>query len=214
MAIGVAATALALVILFIAVWRSVTGDVGLGLALRQTAFAVVSTVTTTGFGLADYTTWGGFAVIAFFLLTAVGGCTGSTAGGVKAMRWIVTAKALRRHVLRLRHPRGVFTLRYEGRVLEQSVLDGVIGFFGLFFLTWGLMALALGFLGLDMVTAVSGALTALMNVGPGIGEVIGPTGNFAPLPDAAKWVLAFGMYLGRLEIMTVLVMLTPAFWRD
>jgi len=107
----------------------------------------------------------------------------------------------------------VFTARYEGRVIETEVLDGVIGFFTMFFLSVAGITFALSFMGLDLETSISGALTALMNVGPGIGDVIGPSGNFASLPDAAKWVLSFGMFLGRLEIMTVLVLLTPALWQ-
>ncbi len=204
---------LALVVLVLTFWRVATSDSAPLDALREVAFSVVSVVTTTGFAVTDYTTWGTLAVTAFFFLTAIGGCTGSTAGGIKIMRWIISAKAIFTSARSIQYPHGVFTARYEGRVIETEVLDGVIGFFTMFFLSVAGITFALNFIGLDLETSLSGALTALMNVGPGIGDVIGPSGNFASLPDAAKWVLSFGMFLGRLEIMTVLILLTPGLWQ-
>ncbi|MGR3757112.1 MAG: TrkH family potassium uptake protein [Tranquillimonas sp.] len=207
-------TGLAAAIAALTLWRLATSDIGVEPALREVAFSVVSVVTTTGFATADYTSWGPAAVVAFFLLTATGGCTGSTAGGVKAMRWIVFAKRTRDQIRRITRPHGLFKARYEGRPLQDDVLDGVIAFFTFYTLTVLSLGLILNFLGLDLLTSVSGAVTALANVGPGIGPVIGPAGNFATLPDPAKWVLSFGMYLGRLEMLTVYVLLTRTFWAD
>ena len=183
-------------------------------ALRLVAFNVVSVVTTTGYATTDYTLWGPPAVAAFFVLTAVGGCTGSTAGGAKAMRWLLMARAIHAAVRKVHAPHAVTTIRYEERAVGDDVLSGVIAFFTLYFATFVAVAFILGFLGLDMATATSGALTAVANVGPGVGPVIGPAGNFAALPDAAKLVLTVAMYLGRLEILTVFVLLTPMFWRE
>jgi len=204
---------LAVVIVLLTLWRVMVRGAGLEESLRLVAFNVVSAVTTTGYATADYTTWGGTATVAFFLLTAMGGCTGSTAGGAKMMRWIVLARAVHQRLRQLRFPHGIFPIRYEGRRLEANVLDGVVAFFIFYILTIGVLAVLLGLIGLDFSTATSGALTAVANVGPGVGEIIGPAGNFAPLPDSAKWLIAAGMYLGRLEMMTVYALLTPVFWR-
>lgn len=204
---------LGVVIVVITVWRVATSDASFSDALRQVAFNVTSVVTTTGYATTDYTSWGAFATAAFFILTAIGGCTGSTSGGVKIMRWIVLARCVSSQLRKVHHPHGVFVTRYEKRVLSEDVLSGVISFFGFYFTTFMALALTLNFLGLDFTTAVSGALTSLANVGPGVGTVIGPAGNFAPLNDASKLVLTVGMYLGRLEMLTIFVMLTPTFWR-
>lgn len=195
-------------------WLWWTGPHGLAEALRMVSFNVISVVTTTGYATTDYTAWGPVAVVVFFGLTAVGGSTGSTAGGAKAMRWIIMARAIRVGVRRVAFPHGVFTIRYEGRRVEQDVVDGVMSFFTFFFVSVGGMAVALSLMGLDLETALSGALTAIANVGPGIGDTIGPSGNFASLGDGPKLLLAFGMYVGRLEMLTVYALLMPALWRD
>lgn len=202
------------VIAALTLWMVVAKGMAPFEALRLVAFNVVSVVTTTGYATTDYTQWGSFAVIAFFILTAAGGCTGSTAGGAKAMRWIIFARSAVARIRQIHNPHGVFPIRYEGRVVEDEALNGVLSFFIFYFLTVAGLAVALDLAGLDFSTAVSGALTAVANVGPGVGGIIGPAGNFASLNDTAKTILAFGMYLGRLEMMTVFVLLSPAFWRE
>lgn len=202
------------VIAMLVLWRVAVSDTGLLTALREVSFNVVSVVTTTGYATTDYTTWGPVATVAFFLLTAVGGCTGSTAGGAKAMRWVLLGRSVWMQMGKVYQPNAVSVLRYEGRKVEDDVLAGVIAFFSIYFMTFALLAAALGMTGLDFLTAVSGALTALANVGPGIGPVIGPAGNFASLGDEAKILLVFGMFAGRLEILTVFVLFTAAFWRE
>ncbi|WP_095590258.1 TrkH family potassium uptake protein [Actibacterium ureilyticum] len=182
-------------------------------ALRLVAFNVVSVVTTTGYATTDYLTWGPVAVAAFFLLTAVGGCTGSTAGGAKAMRWVILARVIKTWIRRIRHPHGIFVVRYEGRAVSEEVLSGVMAFFVIYVVTVSVLAVALDFDGLDFSTALSGALTAVANVGPGVGGIIGPAGNFATLSDESKVMLAFGMFAGRLEMFTVFVLFLPRFWR-
>lgn len=195
-------------------WRVVTAQTPLLETLRLVAFNVVSVVTTTGYATTDYTTWGPFAVAVFFALTAVGGCTGSTSGGAKTMRWIILFRMIRIQLRMIHSPSAVFRARYEGRAVDPDVLSGVMTFFFFYAVTVGLLAVALGLYGLDMETSISGALTAVANVGPGVGDTIGPAGNFASLPDGAKLLLCFGMYVGRLEMLTVYVLLTAAFWRE
>lgn len=202
------------VILLLTVWRVATSGSEPFRALTDVSFNVVSVVTTTGFATSDYTLWGPTAVATFFLLTAFGGCTGSTAGGVKTMRWILLARFLVARIVLLRNPSAVVRVRYEGRAVTFDEMAGVIAFFSFFFLSFTVLSATLAMIGLDFETSVSGALTALCNVGPGVGSVIGPAGNFSTLPDAAKWVLALGMYLGRLEMVTVFVLFTPVFWRE
>lgn len=202
------------VILVITAWRVITSGSPVFETLRLVAFNVVSVVTTTGFATTDYTEWGDFAVIAFLLLTAVGGCTGSTAGGAKMMRWLIVGRSLNAQIKAIHSPNAVTTVRYESRRVEPDVLNGVISFFYFYLATIIGLAMGLGMFELDLATSVSAALTAVANVGPGIGSVIGPAGNFSTLPSGAKWLLSFGMYAGRLELLTVLILLTPLFWRE
>ncbi|WP_346795600.1 Trk system potassium transporter TrkI [Halomonas sp. Bachu 37] len=183
-------------------------------ALTHVAFNVISVVTTTGYASDDYTLWGPLAGVAFFYLTFVGGCSGSTSGGMKIFRFQVAAIMLRNQLRFLVHSNGVFSSRYNGHPLTDEVSRGVVAFSFFFFLTVAGLALGLAVMGLDITTALSGAATAVANVGPGLGNIIGPSGNFATLPDAAKWLLCLGMLMGRLEILTVLVLLTPMFWRQ
>jgi len=174
---------------------------------------VVSVVTTTGFALGDYTLWGGFAVLMFFYLTFIGGCSGSTAGGLKIFRFQVAYVMLKANLQQMIHPRAVIKQQYNNHPIDEDIVRSLITLSFFFTITIGVIALGLALLGLDWVTALTGAATAVCNVGPGMGPIIGPAGNFASLPDSAKWLLSVGMLLGRLEIVTILVVLTPAFWR-
>jgi trk system potassium uptake protein TrkH len=183
-------------------------------ALTLSAFNIVSIVTTTGFASADYTQWGAFALCVFFVITFVGGCSGSTAGAVKVFRFIMFAAAVTTYVKRLVYPHARVTVTYNGRMVGDDVIAGVLLFIVLYLATWVVASLLLAFIGLDLVTSLTGAATAIGNVGPGLGEIIGPVGNFDPLPDAAKWVLSISMMLGRLELFTVFTLFYPGFWRQ
>lgn len=194
-------------------WQWAVNDVAPHEALRHATFSVVSVVTTTGFATADYSAWGGFAQVSFFILTFIGGCTGSTAGGIKVFRWEVLFAMAGVHLKRLLHPHGIFVIDFNRQRISDAVVRSVLGFMVLYFFTFAVLSLALTTVGLDIVTSLSGAATALANVGPGLGGIIGPAGNFQPLSDSAKWLLSAGMLLGRLELLTVLVLFTPAFWR-
>ncbi len=194
-------------------WYWLNNEIPMLDALRVVTFSVVSVVTTTGFAVDDYTQWGGFAVMVFFYLTFVGGCSGSTSGGLKMFRFQVAYSLLRANFKQLIHPRAVIRQQYNGHNLDEEIVRSILTFSFFITMTIGVLALCLALLGLDPITALTGAATAVCNVGPGLGEIIGPAGNFSTLPDAAKWLLSIGMLLGRLEIITVLVLLTPAFWR-
>jgi len=188
-------------------------DVGLLTALRLASFNVISVITGTGYATSDYGLWGGFALSGFFFMMFIGGCAGSTSCGVKIFRFQILYASTSTQMGRLLHPNGIFIPYYNGRPIPEQVAESVMGFFFLFAMSFALLAVALGALGLDFLTAVSGAATSIANVGPGLGDVIGPAGNFSSLPDAAKWLLSFGMLLGRLELFTVLILFVPSFWR-
>ncbi|TCD12315.1 TrkH family potassium uptake protein [Oricola cellulosilytica] len=183
-------------------------------AITHSTFNIVSLVTTTGYASANYLQWGSFAIAIAFMATFLGGCSGSTAGGIKAYRWIALYGVLRRAIDRFIYPHAVASVHSGKDKVSEETLDTVLLFFAAYMLLWALLTVALTLTGIDFLTAISGALTALSNVGPGLGDVIGPTGNFDSLPDSAKWILSFAMLVGRLEIFTVLVLLSPTFWQE
>ena len=176
-------------------------------------FQLTSIITTTGFASEDYTLWGPFAVSAIFLATFVGGCSGSTTGGIKAYRFLILFEMLVSGLRKLTYPHIVVPIRYGERTVDADMQRAVVLFIASFFVILGIATGLLGAAGLDFVTALAASLTALTNVGPGLGSIVGPLGNFSSLPDAAKWVCAIVMLLGRLEILAVLVVFTPVFWR-
>lgn len=182
--------------------------------LRLAAFNTVSIVTGTGYATADYNAWGPFAVAAFFAFMFIGGCAGSTACSVKIFRYQVAFEALRNYLFRMPRQHAVVPMRYGGQTLSPSVVYSVMSYFFVFFLTVVITAVLLSLIGLDPITAWSGAGSAVANVGPGLGDIIGPAGTYQDLPGSAKWVLMTAMIIGRLEIVTALVLLTPAFWRS
>lgn len=182
--------------------------------LRLAAFNTVSIVTGTGYATADYNAWGPFAVAAFFAFMFIGGCAGSTACSIKIFRYQVAFEAMRNYLFRMPRQHAVVPMRYGGKPLPASVVYSVMSYFFIFFLTFVVTAVLLSLIGLDPITAWSGAGSAVANVGPGLGDIIGPAGTYQDLPGTAKWVLLTAMIIGRLEIVTALVLLTPAFWRS
>lgn len=183
-------------------------------ALRHGAFTVASVMTGTGLTTIDYSDWAGMPLAILFFLTFVGGCAGSTAAGIKVFRFqllLANARAQIKHLLR---PHRVVIPTFNRKPINEDVLRSVMGFLFVYALAYVTLAMALAFLGLDLMTAISGAASAISNVGPGIGSTIGPNTTFAALPDTAKWLLAGGMVLGRLELFTVLVLFVPSFWKQ
>ncbi len=182
-------------------------------ALREALFNITSIITGTGYASVDYMMWGSFLITLFFFIGLVGGCAGSTACSVKIFRYQILLSSIRSQMHRIRTPSGIFTPRFEGRPVGPDVMSSVISFFVFFVVSLGIFSWGLAMTGLDFTTSVSGAATALANIGPGLGDQIGPSGNFAGLNDAAKWMLTAAMLIGRLEILSVYVLFTVQFWR-
>ncbi|MEL6947802.1 MAG: potassium transporter TrkG, partial [Pseudomonadota bacterium] len=182
-------------------------------AMRFAMVNVTSILTGTGYATTAYDGWGTAAVAFFFFIMFIGGCAGSTSCGIKIFRFQVLVQNLRQHIAQVLYPNGIFTQRFNKRPIEEGVTAAVMSFFFLYLLTFAVSAMALSIVGLDPVTALSGAGSAISNVGPGLGAIIGPSGTYAPLPAEAKWILALTMLIGRLELFTVLVLLSPRFWR-
>lgn len=194
-------------------WYWLTTDLHWLDAVRHVAVNTTSIISTTGFALGDYTLWGGFAGMLFFYLGFIGGCSGSTAGGLKIFRFQVAYILLKANLQQLVHPRAVIKQQYNRHRLDEDIVRSILTFSFFFTTTIAVMALGLSLCGLDWITSLSGAASTVSGVGPGMGPIIGPAGNFSSLPDAAKWILTCGMLLGRLEILTVMVVLMPSFWR-
>ncbi|MCB1734318.1 MAG: TrkH family potassium uptake protein [Gammaproteobacteria bacterium] len=204
---------LLLVIIVLSLERDIVEHESWFEAVTQSTFNIISVVTTTGYASEDYTLWSGFAATLFFYLTFVGGCSGSTTGAMKIFRFQIAMVVLRHQLRWMRHPHGVFATHYNRKVVPDEVVRSVVAFSFYFFATVAVIALGLSLLGYDLLTSLSGAATAVANVGPGLGDIIGPAGNFSTLNDPAKWLLIAGMLLGRLEILTVLIVFTPMFWQ-
>lgn len=181
-------------------------------ALTQSTFNFLSLITTTGYSTEDYTQWGPFAVACAFVATFLGGCSGSTTGGIKAYRFLILFELMANGLRRLIYPNTVLPVRYGDRPVSDDMQRAVVLFISSFFVIWMIGTVLLAATGLDFVTATTGALACLTNVGPGLGDIIGPVGNFSGVPAPAKWVLSLLMLLGRLEILAVLVVMSPAFW--
>lgn len=205
---------LAVVSAAVAIWLVVSKSLDGDVAVRLAIFNVVSISTTTGFALGDYNLWGGFPLVIIFILMFIGGPSGSTVGGIKMFRLQIIGLAVRMQLQRMIHPHAVLPRTYAQTRLSDEVIASVVIFANVFILSVALIAVAVAATGVDFITALTGAATALGNVGPGIGAVIGPAGSFSPLNDTALWFLSLGMLLGRLELMTFFVMLVPAFWRN
>ena len=182
-------------------------------SLRVSIFNVVSIVTGTGFGTDDFSQWGGFATTLLLILMFMGGCAGSTTCGLRMARIQVLIANAKTQVLKLLTPHAVIIPYYNKKPIPESVTESVMGFFFLYILVFIIISCLLGSLGLDFMTSLSGAASAIGNVGPGLGEMIGPKGTYAEIPNLGKLILCSGMILGRLEIFAILVMFTASFWK-
>ncbi len=189
------------------------GEISVEAAFRQALFNTVSLMTGTGYSSADYNDWGPIAIATLFAVGLIGGCAGSSSCSVKIFRYQILGAIAIREFRRARYPNGAFTVRYAGQRVSHDVETSVVAFFFLFLASLVVITVLLCATGLDLETAFSGAASALANIGPGFGETIGPTGSFRELPDTSKAILIIAMLLGRLELISVLVLLSPAFWR-
>ena len=182
--------------------------------LRIASFNVVSILSGTGYVNNDFSLWGKFPLIFFLFLMFIGGCAGSTACGIKIFRFHLLFLFLNNQIKKLIYPNSVFILKYNNQKITDSYMNSVIIFVFSYLFIFVLTAMLLSMTGLNFLTAISGAATSISNVGPGLGEMIGPNGNFKSIPEISKWILSFGMLLGRLELFAVLILFFPSFWRD
>lgn len=197
----------------IVAYEVLTQDLPLETVLRETAFNVVSVFSGTGFTSANLAAWGAFPFAILFITGLIGGCTSSTGCSVKVFRYLILFEAVKVQLKRLYAPNAVMALRYDGRTVQQDVVDAVISFFTLFMLSFGVLAVALSLTGLAFETAVTAAWTAIANVGPAFGPEVHPTGALLAFPESAKWIMVVGMVIGRLELLAVYVLFIPRFWR-
>jgi len=183
-------------------------------AFITSLFTTLSTITGTGYATTNYTLWGGLPIALLLFLMATGGCAGSTTCGIKIFRFQIIYQLAKSQILSLIHPHGVFSPRYQKKIISSHALISVMAFFFVFALSFLTGVAVLSLMNIDFMTSFSAVMACLANVGPGFGEIIGPTGTYAPLPNAAKWVLSMLMLLGRLELFTVLVIFSPIFWKS
>lgn len=209
---GLLAT-LAAAILLVTLWNVLARGVPLADALRDSAFSVTSILTGTGYATVDFSAWGSFAAGIFFFLFFIGGCAGSTAGGVKIFRWQIMLRAVMNQLRATLSPNRIVILRYRGQAVDPPMRHSVSTFFFLYFLTYAGLSLAVMATGLDFISAASAVAQAMGNVGPGLGPVVGPGTTYADVSDPVKLLLTLAMLLGRLELVTIYVILMRDFWR-
>ena len=182
--------------------------------LRISTFNVISVLSGTGYVTADFSSWGKFPLIFFLFLMFIGGCAGSTTCGIKIFRFQILGHFVINQIKKLVYPHGVFSIKYNNEKISNTFIYSIITFVFLYFFIFFVLAALLSLDGLDFITAISGSASAISNVGPGLGEIIGPNGNFSDLPNFSKLSLSLGMLLGRLELFAVLVLFFPSFWKD
>jgi trk system potassium uptake protein TrkH len=183
-------------------------------SLRSISFNTISILTGTGYVSAEFDGWGSFPLTLFFALMFIGGCAGSTTCGVKIFRVQILYLFITNQLKKIIYPKGVFVIKYDQNSVDDKFIASIISFIYFYFVIFFILAAILSLTGLDFITAISGAATSISNVGPGLGPIIGPNGDFSSLPDISKWVLTVGMILGRLELFAILVLFLPSFWRN
>jgi len=182
--------------------------------LRISTFNVVSVLSGTGYVTADFSSWGEFPLIFFLFLMFIGGCAGSTTCGIKIFRFQILGHFILNQIKKMVYPHGIFSIKYNNEKISNTFIYSIITFIFIYFFIFFILATFLSLNGLDFITAISGSASAISNVGPGLGSVIGPNGNFSDLPNFSKLSLSLGMLLGRLELFAVLVLFFPSFWKD
>ena len=184
------------------------------LNFRTVLFNVISILTGTGYVNAQFDNWGGFPLIIFIGLMFIGGCAGSTTCGIKIFRFQILYSFVLNQLKKIIYPKGIFVLKYNQSPVDDKFTASIISFMYMYLVIFFAITALLSLTGLDFITSISGAATSISNVGPGLGSTIGPNGNFSSLPDISKWILSFGMILGRLELFAILVLFLPSFWRN
>ncbi len=184
------------------------------LHLRSIFFNVISILTGTGYVNDQFDNWGSFPLIMFLALMFIGGCAGSTTCGIKIFRIQILYSLISNQLKKIIFPKGIFVLKYDKNPVDNNFISSIISFIYLYLVIFFIITALLSLSGLDFITSISGAATSISNVGPGLGSIIGPNGNFSSLPDISKWILSIGMILGRLELFAILVLFLPSFWRN
>ena len=206
-------TLIVFVVLIVSIYLNLN-DIPFLEALRLASFNVISIITGTGFGTSDFNNWGGFPTTILLILMFIGGCAGSTTCGLRMARIQVLVANAKAQISKLIRPHAVVVSYYNQKPIPENVAESVMGFFFLYIISFAVIACLLGGLGLDLITAISGAASAIGNVGPGLGDIIGPSGTYQSIPELGKLFLCVGMILGRLEIFAILVMFSPLFWKN
>ena len=183
-------------------------------SLRSIFFNTISILSGTGYVNAEFDSWGSFPITLFLALMFIGGCAGSTACGVKIFRIQILYLFILNQLKKIIYPKGVFVIKYDQRAVDEKFIASIISFIYFYIVIFFILTALLSLTGLDFITAISGAATSISNVGPGLGPIIGPNGDFSSLPDLSKWILTVGMILGRLEIFAILVLFLPSFWKN
>ena len=183
-------------------------------SLRSIFFNTISILSGTGYVNAEFDNWGSFPITLFLALMFIGGCAGSTACGVKIFRIQILYLFILNQLKKIIYPKGVFVIKYDQSAVDEKFIASIISFIYFYIVIFFILTALLSLTGLDFITAISGAATSISNVGPGLGPIIGPNGDFSSLPDLSKWILTVGMILGRLELFAILVLFLPSFWKN
>ena len=177
-------------------------------------FNIISILTGTGYVNAQFDNWGSFSLVLFLILMFIGGCAGSTTCGIKIFRIQILYSFIINSLKKIIYPKGIFVLKYDQNPIDNKFISSIISFIYMYLIIFFFITALLSLTGLDFITSISGAATSISNVGPGLGSIIGPNGDFSSLPDVSKWILSVGMILGRLELFAILVLFLPSFWRN
>tara|TARA_Y100000590_G_scaffold194481_1_gene220965 strand:+ start:542 stop:1990 length:1449 start_codon:yes stop_codon:yes gene_type:complete len=204
---------LILIILITLIWLKNSLNIDWFQSLRLATFNITSILTGTGYTSSNYNNWGGFGMIIILMIMFIGGCAGSTTGGIKIFRFQILFRGVRLQIKKLTQPHAVFLMKFNKKTVTENAYTSVISFFFIYVLLFILSSVILSFLKIDFLTALSASASAISNVGPGIGEIIGPNGDYSKIHEVGKWVLALTMLIGRLEIFTILVLFSKNFWK-
>ena len=204
---------LLLIIFLTTIWLIYSRSMPVNISIRLAFFNITSILTGTGYTTDNYSTWGSFGLVIMLIIMFIGGCAGSTTGGIKIFRLQLLFRGAKAQIKKLTHPHAVLLMRFNGKTVTENTYNSIMGFFFMYIFIFILSSISLSFFNLDFLTSLSAAASAISNVGPGIGSVIGPNGNYSSLNNGAKWILSITMLIGRLEIFTILVLLSVAFWK-
>ena len=204
---------LLLIIFLTTIWLIYSRSMPVNISIRLAFFNITSILTGTGYTTDNYSTWGSFGLVIMLIIMFIGGCAGSTTGGIKIFRLQLLFRGAKAQIKKLTHPHAVLLMRFNGKTVTENTYNSIMGFFFMYIFIFILSSISLSFFNLDFLTSFSAAASAISNVGPGIGSIIGPNGNYSSLNNGAKWILSITMLIGRLEIFTILVLLSISFWK-